>query len=73
MRSSACSTRTIEHRYTEAYDTPGLDPADSVSGTDPYTYLSFQGNRTDRQTAAFSEATGDVTSQLSLLVGGPLV
>jgi iron complex outermembrane receptor protein len=34
----------IEHRYTEAYDTPGLDPADSVSVTDPYTYLSFDGN-----------------------------
>jgi iron complex outermembrane recepter protein len=60
----------IEHRYTEAYDTPGLNPGDSVSGTDPYTYLSFQGNRTDRQTAAFSEATWDVTSQLSLLAGG---
>jgi iron complex outermembrane recepter protein len=60
----------IEHRYTEAYDTPGLAAGDSVSATDPYTYLSFDGNRTDRQTAAFSEVTWDVTQALSLLVGG---
>ena len=61
---------TIEHRYTEAYDTPGLNPAYSVSPSDPYTYLSFDGNRADRQTAVFSEVTWDVTSNLSLLAGG---
>ncbi len=60
----------LEHRYTEAYDTPGLNPAYSVSTTDPFTYLSFDGNRTDRQTALFSEVTWDVTSQLSVLAGG---
>src|ERR1700681_240754 len=60
----------IEHRYTEAYDTPGLNPAYSVSSSDPYTYLSFDGNRADRQTAVFSEVTWDVTSNLSLLAGG---
>ena len=60
----------IEHRYTEAYDTPGLNPAYSVSPSDPYTYLSFDGNRADRQTAVFSEVTWDVTSNLSLLAGG---
>ena len=60
----------LQHRYTEAYDTPGLNPAYSVSATDPTTYLSFFGNRTDRQTAAFSEVTWDITSQLSLLAGG---
>lgn len=59
---------TIEHRYTENYDIPGLN-AQSILDSNPYTYLLFDGNRLDRQTAAFSEVTWDVTSKLSLLGG----
>lgn len=59
---------TIEHKYTENYDIPGLNAA-SVLDSNPYTYLLFDGNRLDRQSAAFSEVTWDVTSKLSLLAG----
>jgi outer membrane receptor protein involved in Fe transport len=59
---------TIQHRYTENYDIPGLNPQSTFSFA-PQTYLFFDGNRIDRQTAAFSEVTWDITSQLSLLGG----
>jgi iron complex outermembrane receptor protein len=59
---------TIEHRYTENYDIPGLN-TQSILDSNPYTYLLFDGNRVDRQTAAFSEVTWDVTSKFSLLGG----
>jgi iron complex outermembrane receptor protein len=59
---------TIEHRYTENYDIPGLQPESDINGN-PIVYLLFDGNRLDRQKAAFSEVTWDVTSQLSLLGG----
>jgi iron complex outermembrane receptor protein len=59
---------TIEHRYTENYDIPGLNTQSIIDGN-PYTYLLFDGNRLDRQTAAFSEVTWDITSKLSLLGG----
>jgi iron complex outermembrane receptor protein len=59
---------TIEHRYTENYDIPGLNPQSDINGN-PVVYLLFDGNRLDRQTAAFSEITWDVTSKLSLLGG----
>jgi iron complex outermembrane receptor protein len=59
---------TIEHRYTENYDIPGLQPTSYINGN-PLVYLFFDGNRLDRQKAAFSELTWDVTSQLSLLAG----
>lgn len=58
----------VEHRYTESYDIPGLNAA-SILGSDPYTYLSFSGNRVDRQSAGFGEVTWDATSDLSLLGG----
>jgi outer membrane receptor protein involved in Fe transport len=60
---------TIEHRYTENYDIPGLNPQSDINGN-PVVYLEFDGNRIDRQKAAFSEVTWDVNSKLSLLVGG---
>jgi iron complex outermembrane receptor protein len=60
---------TIEHRYTENYDIPGLNPQSDINGN-PVVYLEFLGNRLDRQKAAFSEVTWDVNSKLSLLVGG---
>jgi len=59
---------TIEHRYTENYDIPGLNTA-SILDSNPYTYLLFDGNRLDRQSAAFTEVTWDVTSKLSILGG----
>jgi iron complex outermembrane recepter protein len=59
---------TIEHRYTENYDIPGLNPQSDINGN-PITYLLFDGNRLDRQVAGFSEVTWDITSKLSLLGG----
>ncbi len=59
---------TIEHRYTENYDIPGLNTQSDINGN-PIVYLLFDGNRLDRQLAAFSEVTWDVTSKLSLLGG----
>ena len=59
---------TIEHRYTENYDIPGLN-AQSILDSNPYTYLLFDGNRLDRQTAAFTEVTWDITSKLAFLAG----
>jgi outer membrane receptor protein involved in Fe transport len=59
---------TIEHRYTENYDIPGLN-AQSILDSNPYTYLLFDGNRLDRQKAAFTEVTWDITSKLAFLAG----
>lgn len=59
---------TIEHRYTENYDIPGLN-ATSQTDSNPSTYLLFDGNRLDRQFALFGEVTWDITSKLSVLAG----